>query len=575
MDDTRYERLEARISALEAEVRLITAESVRAQSPPSPTVTEPTVIDDPADARHVAGAPNVSPSSEKTRALEKTLGGRGLQFAGLLLILFGAAFFLDLAATRGWIGPAERILLGLAVGAGLMLFAARRVADIYRLFAESLIGLGAGILYLSLWASVSVFPELHVSRGAAFAAMIAVTALLGALAAARRSERIAFLGALGGYLTPVLLNGGQPDHVVLAVYVILLTGGMLALAERCAFTSIEILALLGAIAYAPAFAPDPSGHWPMISAQIVATLFFLVLALAYSCGSRNSTSRHVVLLAASTGCYVVILELLLSEHHTVLGYDLLALTAALLVAANVRKWPRALLQTYGGLGLGSLTLALAALLHGLVLIDAVTVEATVLAALGRRERPQNPWIAWSGMALFACAGSALVVEAALEPPARALQIAVGFGLWLAGAAFTLRLAPAPTSESRLDEPMNVCRVAVDAVAVVGLSRACLDLFGGPHWNVAVPSFAQFGISIVLTGYATALIGYGLWRRRSLLRWEGLVLFAGTICKVLAVDLSSVDLEYRIGSFVVLGVVLFAVSAWYTRSMAKATENARE
>jgi len=91
----------------------------------------------------------------------------------------------------------------------------------------------------------------------------------------------------------------------------------------------------------------------------------------------------------------------------------------------------------------------------------------------------------------------------------------------------------------------------------------------------VPSFAQFGISIVLTGYATALIGYGLWRRRSLLRWEGLVLFAGTICKVLAVDLSSVDLEYRIGSFVVLGVVLFAVSAWYTRSMAKATENARE
>jgi uncharacterized membrane protein len=106
MDDTRYERLdlEARISALEAEVRLITAESVRAQSPPSPTVTEPTVIDDPADARHVAGAPNVSPSSEKTRALEKTLGGRGLQFAGLLLILFGAAFFLDLAATRRAVG---------------------------------------------------------------------------------------------------------------------------------------------------------------------------------------------------------------------------------------------------------------------------------------------------------------------------------------------------------------------------------------------------------------------------------------------------------------------------------------
>jgi hypothetical protein len=75
MDDTRYERLEARISALEAEVRLITAESVRAQSPPSPTVTEPAVVREPADARHVAGAPNVSASSGKTPVPGENAGG--------------------------------------------------------------------------------------------------------------------------------------------------------------------------------------------------------------------------------------------------------------------------------------------------------------------------------------------------------------------------------------------------------------------------------------------------------------------------------------------------------------------
>jgi uncharacterized membrane protein len=56
-----------------------------------------------------------------------------------------------------------------------------------------------------------------------------------------------------------------------------------------------------------------------------------------------------------------------------------------------------------------------------------------------------------------------------------------------------------------------------------------------------------------------------------LRWEGLALFGCTILKVFSTDLSSVQLEWRVLSFIVLGAVLFGISAMYTRAMAKTAE----
>jgi uncharacterized membrane protein len=59
---------------------------------------------------------------------------------------------------------------------------------------------------------------------------------------------------------------------------------------------------------------------------------------------------------------------------------------------------------------------------------------------------------------------------------------------------------------------------------------------------------------------------------ALLRWEALILFAITVLKVFAVDLSELQAEYRVGSFVGLGIVLVAVSTWYTRAaVARKTE----
>ena len=232
----------------------------------------------------------------------------------------------------------------------------------------------------------------------------------------------------------------------------------------------------------------------------------------------------------------------------------------LLIAAQVAPWPKAILATYGALALGSVTLAIAAFFRELTLIDAFAVEATVLNFVNRKNG--EPLVKIAAIALLAIAGSLLVTGSALLPHDRAIEIAVTFAIWLGAAVTIMRLAPFASVEFAAG-----ARIVVDIVALTGLSRACVDLFGGVAGTGA--SAAQVAISLVWTLYATTLFGLGLRHERALLRWEGLVLFAATIIKVFTIDLASVDVEYRVGTFVLLGAVLFGVSTWYTRAMGRA------
>jgi uncharacterized membrane protein len=62
----------------------------------------------------------------------------------------------------------------------------------------------------------------------------------------------------------------------------------------------------------------------------------------------------------------------------------------------------------------------------------------------------------------------------------------------------------------------------------------------------------------------ALLVMGFRRRSALLRWQGLVLLAVTICKVFLLDTSTLSQGYRIVSFLALGALLLAVSFAYQR-----------
>jgi uncharacterized membrane protein len=75
---------------------------------------------------------------------------------------------------------------------------------------------------------------------------------------------------------------------------------------------------------------------------------------------------------------------------------------------------------------------------------------------------------------------------------------------------------------------------------------------------------DFTYSALWMAYGAMLMIVGFWRRSSFVRWQALVLIAATTVKVFVYDVSQLDRGYRIVSFMILGVLLLAISFVYQR-----------
>jgi len=131
---------------------------------------------------------------------------------------------------------------------------------------------------------------------------------------------------------------------------------------------------------------------------------------------------------------------------------------------------------------------------------------------------------------------------------------------------------------------NVARIAVvalNALALRGLSLEVADYYSRQmtavhpgNWLLAnwtdIRIARDFTYSALFMGYGGMLMVVGFWRKSAFVRWQALILIALTTVKVFVYDTSELDRIYRILSFVVLGVLLLAVSFAYQRDWLKLT-----
>lgn len=580
MEPELYAVLDQRLRGLEGEAARLRAD-LDAALGVRPRIAPPVAPAATAAPVRAASTPPPSslPAPKPGFSLEVFFAGRGLQVVGLVLVLVGAAFFLNLAFTRGWIGPAERIVLGLVAGVVLIGVGARGLRSRGTPVCEGLIGLGGGILYLSLWAAVAVFPQLHVGRSAAFVAMVAVTATLTVLAAVRRSERVALLGLVGGFLTPLLLSSDTPQRAILAAYVLVLGVAFSALAVRARFRFVEATVFIASVLYLPVFAVTGDG-WRAAPAYGVATAIFALYAVAFTVSAlrerdgSNAMVLRVVLLTVDALVYAAMLGVIFADDLTRLGVTLLALAAAMLIAARFVTGARSMTRTFAYLALSAVTLALPALLHqdAYALLDAFALEGAILTVLGARGTDAVVEVAGFVM-IGIVALWLLLLMASAQPAGSPLNsLALSTAITVAAAAVARREARATASVAANATGWNVAgTVIANGLALAGLSRFVLDALGGPSWNVAISSQVHVVMSLVWTTYAATLFGLGLSRGSALLQRLGLILLGVTILKVFTVDTSTVDVAWRIVSFVVLGLVCMGVSAWYLRSRGRSAK----
>jgi uncharacterized membrane protein len=216
---------------------------------PAPAVPAPVPTPAPAPARPRRAASAATPRRDRPApAAKKPFNtdrlvvwlGSGL---GGLFLLFASLFGLSAAIEAGWLGPVPRVAGGLVLGTGLWVFGSFARPRGYRWVASATSGAGMGILFGVLFAARSLYGLLD--TGPTFVLLVAVSAV-AILTAVRHDDRVmAWLGLVGGLLTPILLSTGSNRAAALFTYLGLVSTAMLVVAARRRWPDLVIGAALG------------------------------------------------------------------------------------------------------------------------------------------------------------------------------------------------------------------------------------------------------------------------------------------------------------------------------------------
>jgi uncharacterized membrane protein len=510
---------------------------------------------------------------------ETLVAGRWMNYVGILALLFGVAFFLKYAFENNWVGPRGRVAIGLLAGSALFPWSHRLLEKGYRYFSEGIAGLGAAILYLSLWAGWHYY---HVfSQSTAFAMMILVTAITSIVAVGRNSERIAVLALLGGAITPQLVSTGENHEVVLFTYMAVLGAGMLGLARARDWKSLPPIQFVATMIYFWGWYSEFYRDDELGTTIFFATVFFVLFAglpVARSWREGELPQLEVGIVLVNSFAYLVALRTMLWPlHRWALTIAALALAAAHITAERAlpdkpgaeQRLARIL---YAGLALTFVTLAIPIRLDGKWLTIGWAVEGAVLIWSGLRVRIAA--LRYAGLLLFVVTACRLVI---ISIPAGKFLLNARFGTFIVAVACFLAscyFARAEGVELEDQEQMVFLGTAIAAniLALAALSLEIWDLFERmPSLGIDTSLAQELALSMLWLVYALGLIVAGLWKKSAVLRWQALTLLGIVILKVFVFDLSSLERFYRIVSFMLLGLALLMISFYYQRRLASHEE----
>ena len=551
-------------------------------SKPAPTaaIPVPPISQQAAPAQPAFSASMLSESAKGSDSdVETMIAGHWFYYVGILALALATAFFLKYAFDNNWIGPTGRVAVGILAGSAMFPLSGWILGRGYKYFSEGIAGLGAAILYLSIWAGWHYY--LLFGQTAAFVAMILVTAVTTAVAIGRDSQRIALLGLIGGVLTPSLVSTGQNAEAVLFTYLAVLAAAMLVIAWRRDWKVVPPLVFGSTIFYFWGWYADFYNEGELARTLFFATVFFAVFAALPAVQSLGEGALpdvlQVILVGANAFQYLIALrQMLWPTYRWGLTFAVLVLAAAHLLAERAlpQKSQRSAAQTqatrllYAGLALVFATLAIPIRLDGHWITIAWAAEALVLIWAGLRVNMLALRI--PGLLMFAVVGIRLIMlEIHVEPAPAFLLNARFLTMAFCAAAAALAFVFARRSAVDIQPPESHIyfglAIAGNVCFLVAISWEVWNLFWHmPSLGIDRELAAQLGLSMLWAVYALAQIVPGFKWKSVALRWQGLALMGATIVKVFIFDLSSLTRFYRIVSFFGLGLVLLALSFFYQK-----------
>jgi len=526
-------RLEASVSRLEQRVQEL--ESARPLAPPP----EPT-------------APPPAPeSAPEKRDLEAHLGTYWLSRAGIVALILGIAFLI--IYRFGELGVLARVGLGYLLSAGLAalgLWLSRR----YLLFGRILFGGGLALAYFVTYA-LHFVPALRVISSEGLALTLLALHVVGIVVVAQRmeSETVAgialFLGLHTGMVSDItsftllsttLLAAGALFFLVHNRWV------LVPLSSLVAVYSTHVLWAMRDDAMPPG---TPDSERLLLSLGFLC-VYYLLFAVALLARPRDLSARAWLSFSLLNWVGMLTLGALevsrWGEPHLFTFFVALALAQG--AGAAVALWrgaPTALVQTWLATGALTLALGLPARFQDAALVRAWTLVGLGTGLLGR--------VLGVGVLQGVGVGLLFLALGTTGMPASGRTLLL-MGL---GVSFVLVERAAQTRWARLPPPAEGRGpTALRLACALGTGLALAWLVGE-----RMPS----GLTTLGWGVAAFLLfALGFTVRERGYRLVGLGVLAVTLGRLMLVDLAGLPPDERILTFILLGVMLLAVSYVYTR-----------
>ena len=334
----------------------------------------------------------------------------------MVVLFFGVAFLLKYAYEHTHV-PIEVRLIGVALGAAVMLAIGWRLRNRKPVYALAMQGGGVGLLYLTVFGAFRLFNL--IPGEAAFFVLAAIAVLSAVLAVLQNAMSLAVLGVSGGFLAPVLASTGGGSHVMLFSYYAVLNAGVLGIALYRAWRPLNVLGFvftfgIGAMWGARFYRPELFG-----STEPFLVLFFLeYVAIAVLFALRQAPQlRHYVDGTIVFGTPLVGFGLqsrLVQDIEYGAAWSAVALSAIYLILASAlyrrhAETLRMLVEAFLALGVIFATLAIPLAFDGRWTSAAWALEGAAAYWVGVKQGRRLPRA--FGLLLQFAAGVAFVLDA--------------------------------------------------------------------------------------------------------------------------------------------------------------------
>jgi uncharacterized membrane protein len=319
-------------------------------------------------------------------------GGNTLVRFGVIVLFFGVAFLLKYASERIEI-PIEARLIGVALGATVMLAIGWRLRYSRPGYGLIMQGGGIGVLYLTVFAAFRLYQLLP--AGLVFALLAAMAVFSATLAVLQDSRSLAAMSVSGGFLAPILASTGGGSHVALFSFYALINFGILIIAWFKPWRSLNLLGfaftfiiglLWGSRYYQPEFLASTE---PFL---ILFFLFYVAIAVLFAL-RQDANIKSPVDGALVFGTPLVAFGLQSALVHDIeyaSAFSALALSGFYLLLAKylfsrVRENIRLLVESFLALGVVFGTLAVPLALDGRWTAAAWALEGAAIVWIGVRQ----------------------------------------------------------------------------------------------------------------------------------------------------------------------------------------------